>query len=567
MTTKPKARKFRIRRSGSIGAEAASSAAGRTDAQPSRVQRPQPSSAQASATPANTAAHPTGPTLGNVDSPATVASETDIDAIRQEGLTGRQLRMARRVAQKHGLAVTSDFDAVRQLRQRGIDPFQRANVLELVAPSTEETDKAAQQMQQGGGQQNQQQGRVQLPQTVVRKQQLPSTEVGSPDNPAERRASEIRKIQQDIARRRRRNIVSLFTRLAMFVMLPTLMVGWYFYVIATPMYGTKSEFVIQQSESSGAAGLGGLFSGTGLATQTDSTTVQSFLLSRDAMLRLDEDHDFKAHFQNPEIDAIQRLDSGASNEEAYAMYQDMVLVGYDPTEGILKMEVIAADPVASQTFSEALISYAEERVDHLTQRMRQDQMADAIESYDRAELDRQEARAALTQAQVDATVLDPAGAVGALQQRISALELEMDQKRIDLAALESASRPNRARVDAIKGEIARIEDQIALLRSQVSTGIGDNASQAETVAKLREAEENYAFAVERVAAAQAAMDSARIEANRQVRFLSVSVAPIAPDEATYPRAFENTLLAFLTFAGIYLMLSLTASILREQVSS
>ena len=43
--------------------------------------------------------------------------------------------------------------------------------------------------------------------------------------------------------------------------------------------------------------------------------------------------------------------------------------------------------------------------------------------------------------------------------------------------------------------------------------------------------------------------------------------PSAQDEAAYPRAFENTLLAFLIFGGIYLMFSLTASILREQVSS
>ena len=52
-----------------------------------------------------------------------------------------------------------------------------------------------------------------------------------------------------------------------------------------------------------------------------------------------------------------------------------------------------------------------------------------------------------------------------------------------------------------------------------------------------------------------------------IRYLSVGVSPIAPDEPTYPRAFENTILAFLIFAGIYLMISLTASILREQVSS
>lgn len=47
---------------------------------------------------------------------------------------------------------------------------------------------------------------------------------------------------------------------------------------------------------------------------------------------------------------------------------------------------------------------------------------------------------------------------------------------------------------------------------------------------------------------------------------SEGVSPIAPDEATYPRAFEDTALAFLIFAGIYMMLSLTASILRKVAS-
>ena len=46
------------------------------------------------------------------------AAPQDIEAIRHEGLTGRQLRMARRLAQKHGLPATSDFDAVRLLAQR-----------------------------------------------------------------------------------------------------------------------------------------------------------------------------------------------------------------------------------------------------------------------------------------------------------------------------------------------------------------------------------------------------------------------------------------------------------------
>ena len=63
------------------------------------------------------------------------------------------------------------------------------------------------------------------------------------------------------------------------------------------------------------------------------------------------------------------------------------------------------------------------------------------------------------------------------------------------------------------------------------------------------------------------LETARIEANRQVRYMAVGVTPIAPDRPTYPRAFENTALAFVIFSGIYLMISLTAAVLREQVSA
>ncbi|WP_084861072.1 capsule biosynthesis protein [Salibaculum halophilum] len=561
MTTKPKARKYRIRRNASLASQA----------QPEAAADPQPDAGRV----VRSDSAPAAAANANVTSPEGVATEADLDAIRKEGLTGRQLRMARRVAHKHGLAVTSDFDAVRQLRKRGIDPFQRNNVLELVTPGDKQTDKASKDMANtarpasGGAQAQgagQEQDRVQLPQTVVHK-----TNVASPDQSArpemDQRASEIRAMQRDIAKRRRRKLLALFARLTAFVFLPTFAMGWYFFVIATPMYATKSEFVIQQAEAQGSSGFGGLFQGTGLATQSEAVNAQAFLTSREAMLRLNEDHGFKAHFQTPEIDAIQRLEPDATNEDAYDLYQDHVQVGYDPTEGVVNMEVIAADPEKSQEFAQALIRYTEDRVDALTQRMREDQMADAIANYEAAEADRQEALSTLTRVQREAEVVDPASAVSALQQRISALEMRLDEKRIELASLQSNTRPNEARVSAVQGEIDRISDQIDDLRGQLSEGRNGGPSQAEVVAKLREAEENYAFAIERVTAAQAAMDQARIEANRQVRFLSVSVAPVAPDEPTYPRAFENTLLSLLIFSGIYLMISLTASILREQVSS
>ena len=574
MTTKPKAKKFRIRRSAPLTsdggqapeaarpAEAApaagvtqplqrADAAGMT-ARPAGNPRRGAAAAQARLSAAQAAAHAAEPAhTGEVSSASEVSTETDIDAIRREGLTGRQLRMARRMAQKHDLAPTSDFDAVRLLRQKGIDPFQRSNMLELVVP-----DNASKAVGQAAV--------AKLPQTVPpADQNLPATQVMTEKS----RMEEISKIQRDISRRRRRRTGLLLMRLAFFVGLPTLIAGYYYYVVATPLYATKSEFVIQQAESQAAGQLGGLFSGTGFATSQDSIAVQSYLESRDAMLRLDRDVGFKAHFSNPEIDAIQRLAPDASNEEAYKLYKRNVKLGYDPSEGIIKMEVNATDPEVSALFSEALISYAESRVDNLTQRLREDQMEGAIKSFEDAERKMIEASRRVVALKEKNDVSDPTAELSSKLSQISTFEVELAQKQLALEGFLANARPNRARVAALRTEIENIETLIARKRAELTQAGTGNESLASTSSDILVAEADFQTRQMMLSQAMQQLESARIEANRQTRYLSLGVRPVAPDEATYPRSFENTVLAFLIFSGIYLMASLTASVLREQVTS
>lgn len=517
MTTNPKVKKFRIRRkTGEEQAEA--------------IAVPDP-----------------------VDEPEKPSHAEQIAAISKEGLTGRQLRMARRVAMKNGYQASSDYDAVRQLRDAGIDPFQRNSVLELIKPDTTKLP--------GKG------GRIQLPDTTSEEGiALPATNNQIALN---RNASEIRQIQRDIARRRQRKLALLFTRLAFFVFLPTFMVGWYFYNLATPMYATNSEIVIQQAtpQGGGPTGLATMFQGTSMATQQDSITVQSYLASREAMLRLDSDHGFKNHFGDPNIDALQRLEQDATNEKAFGLYSNHVKISYDPTEGLIRMEVIAADPVKSYQFSEALIGYAEEQVDQLTSRLREDQMRGALQSYEEAEERRASALATWLSIQESVQQIDPTSETAARMSQINGLQSEKQRLEILLQSRLNVDRPSEVQVQSLRDQIGIIDQTIADLRDRLVGVSGGQVSLAARNTELRTAEENYAFQTAMVQQALTQMETARIEANRQVRYLSQSVRPIVPDEATYPRAFENTILAFLIFAGIYLMVSITASILREQVSS
>ena len=113
----------------------------------------------------------------------------------------------------------------------------------------------------------------------------------------------------------------------------------------------------------------------------------------------------------------------------------------------------------------------------------------------------------------------------------------------------------------------RLREQLTKLRERMTAANEGENSLAQQAVAAQLAQADLAAADMVLQSAQTAMEQARTEAGRQVRYLTVAVNPVAPDEATYPRKFENTILAFLIFAGIYLMLSLTASILREQVTS
>ncbi|WP_370515425.1 capsule biosynthesis protein [Paracoccus sp. S-4012] len=488
----------------------------------------------------------------------------EIEAVKAERLSPRQLRVANRIAVSQGIAASSDEEAVALLRRRGIDPLDSAALRRVVADEGQRASatpsRQAPSVVGRDGAPGKPRPVVPLPDTMPA---LPSREQLTED----RRAAEIFRIQRDIARRRRRRMFALLARLAAFVALPTILAGWYYFAVATPLFATVSAFQIQKAEAASPAGLGSLFAGTQLATNPDSVAVQTYLGSREAMMRLDEEIGFKRVFQDPSIDPLLRLPPDATNEDAYDVYRNSVKISYDPTEGVIGMEVIAPDPQLSEQYSLALLRYAEDQVDQMSARLRSDQMEGAIESYSDAEARVQEAQVRIQELQQRLGVLDPVAEGSAAMAQIAQLETELTAKQLELGQLQANARPNQSRVAGVEGDIARLERMIAERRGALTESSSARSSLATVTGELRIAEGDLLTRQQLLASAAAQMEAARIEANKQVRYLSLAVTPVPPDQPTYPKAVQNTVVAFLIFAGIYLMLSLTASILREQVST
>ncbi|MEP3666635.1 MAG: hypothetical protein ABJN42_07865 [Roseibium sp.] len=374
---------------------------------------------------------------------------------------------------------------------------------------------------------------------------------------------------QNLARRRRRKLGVVLARMTCLIAAPVVATYIWFAEYATPFFASEAEFVVQKSEGSQPAMGGMMGAAAGLAggSGQDAIMLQSFLTSRDAMDMLEKDHGFVATFSSDEIDAWHRLAPDAPREDAFELYEKMVRVGYDPTEGVVHLEVLSPDPETSQAYATSLIGYAEERIDSMTLRMREHQMSEAAVGYAQAEEGLRIAQDKVIALQEAYSVLPPDAEAGVLSGRMGELEAQLVEARIKVAEMERLKSPNETVLRIAQERVADFERELERVRADVvgSTNGGPTQAAIQGEIALAQGEVEARLAILGQSAQQ--MEMARLEASKQMRFLSVSVFPGMTDVAAYPEVWKNTGLAFLAIAGLYMAISLMGTVLREQVNS
>ncbi|MCW3783581.1 capsule biosynthesis protein [Defluviimonas salinarum] len=449
-----------------------------------------------------------------------------LDAIRAEGLPPSELLRARNLAGRRGLDVISDLDAVRALRAAG-EAF----------PETQ-------------------------PEPF-----LPTAPANDPEAPPQMPAlGVIERLRDASLLRRRRQAVAAAAKFAAFVIAPTVAALVYFTEVATPLYATYSEFVIQRPDQPASPGAGMAMAGAGLANHQDAIAVQGFLKSRAVLAILDQAEKFTEHFSNPEIDLLRRIPAGADSEEIFRAFERHVEVSFDPAEGIVRMRVMATDPETSERFSRALLGYAESHLDRMTAKLRSDQVASAEAARARADAAVAETQVKLIEIQEQLSVLSGDLEMGMIREQISHHEAELQQELLDLEQLMANARPNPTRVTVARDRIAALDGRIGELRSRISERPDGAPSMTRAQGEVALLQAELASRQEVQTEAVIALERARTEANHQARYLALGVEPIRPGAPEFPAPLEDTLIAFLAFLGIYLFGSLTVTLVREQIS-
>src|SRR5215831_11481891 len=318
--------------------------------------------------------------------------------------------------------------------------------------------------------------------------------------------------------------------------LPTIIAAVYYFGIASDLYLSEARFIVRSPKQVQASGIGALLQSTGLSRAAEDTSaVQDFIMSRDAVRKLEQKNDLKEVFNRPEGDFVTRFPGilfwRKDFEALFWRYDYFVTVETDTSTGVTALRVKAYRPEDAHTLASSLLSYSEQLINELNERARRDALETARREVDRAEQRIADIQTELTAYRVKQKMLDPKSASTGVLELIGQMNAAQANARTQLGELLNNS-PNSPQIPLVKNRIATLDKLIAEERAKLS-GAGDSVVAAlteyERLALQRE------LAEKALASAFTSLEAARLEAQRQQLYLETIAQPNLADYPLYPR--------------------------------
>lgn len=329
--------------------------------------------------------------------------------------------------------------------------------------------------------------------------------------------------------------------------------------IASGRYVSEAQYIVRGVNTTQAGALSNLLRTFGLSrSNDDSYAIESYVLSRDALMQLDRKLDIKSLYSRPEADFITRYRPGwgaETFESLYKYYENQISIIRDFETGITTLSVSAYRPEDAKRILEELMAMGEMRVNEMNERSRRDLLGVAEETVRQAEARILESQLELTRFRLAGLNVDMAQAAAGRVDIVMSLIREMIAEQVTLSRLEESAPSGPA--------VVRQRRVVDTLRQQVEIEQGKIAGEDDGLASQLGAYEplvlRKTMAEKAYEAATNALDQAREEARRKQIYLEPIVKPHLSDKATEPKriylVFTTALLTFSSFVMIYLLVS------------
>ncbi|WBO22734.1 lipopolysaccharide biosynthesis protein [Sphingomonas abietis] len=351
------------------------------------------------------------------------------------------------------------------------------------------------------------------------------------------------------------------------VLLPTVLIAAYYYLIAADQYESEAHFVVRTSDTQPAAptGLGqALTLVGGASSERDALVVADYLKSHDAVSALQSQIGLSQRYRRPEADIVSRLwFANPTPEQLQKYFSSKADVDVSTDTGITTLKVRSFRPEDSYQIIRELLKLGENRVNTLNHRNYANAVAMSQQRVQEAEASLAQVQGRITQFRSDERDFNPQVTGTSRTTMVSDLQGQLAIARAQESAMAAVLAPTSPQLTATRQRVAALSRQVAAETAKLSQGPGNVATGMGAYEGIKMRQE---MAGKQLDVAYSALQHAQDDARRQQLFVVPVVDPNMPVRALYPQRTKIVVTAFLALLLIYGIGWLIAAGVREHAA-
>ncbi|QIV96511.1 capsular polysaccharide transport system permease protein [Allofrancisella inopinata] len=353
-----------------------------------------------------------------------------------------------------------------------------------------------------------------------------------------------------------------------FVIIPIIILAFYYLLIATPRYESSAIVSLRQNDSASMvdSSISSFFGGTSPNT-SNSYLLIDYMLSPEMLDLLQKDINIKSFYQNRNIDFISRLSSSADKQNFLDYYDSMLQLNYNPESNAIAINAQGYTPEQAQNILKEIVKNSQKAIDYITQTLAKNRMDFSKEQLEIVKKQALDAQQELINFQHNKGIVDPEGSFATKSSVVSELQGKLSEAETRLTSTKLYLNEESAEVKSIEQEIQAIKTQLVKERAEFLNEKSDidqsEAGIKDLVSDYQWLKLNAEFKMAEYKAALQAFEASKIDTSRQQSFLVEVMKPTLPDTPKYPRTWYSLMTIFIILSAMYGILRMIVTIILE----
>lgn len=357
-------------------------------------------------------------------------------------------------------------------------------------------------------------------------------------------------------------------KLMLVVVLPTLIVAAYLYLVASDQYQSEAHFLVRSADPTPTPAIGVsqlLSSASGLsAGQDEAMSVADYLTSHDVVSTLRAQDGLVQRFHRDDADPWSRLHSADPTPEALLKYyRGQVNVKYNTETGITTLTVNSFRPRDSFELVRKLLQLGEQRVNELNIRSYTDSISQTQRQLQAAEDALAANQIRMTHFRQSRSDIDPQASGTAQIGLVTTLNGQLSAARTQLNAMGGLINRSSPQYRALSARVGALSAQVA---QQAGRLTGSSGAIANDIGGFEDLKLRQDFLAKRYDAAAASLQRAQEQAAKQQLYLVRIVDANLPVKSLYPTRLRILATVFVSLLLIYSIGWLLAAGVREHAA-